>query len=166
MKKRRISQLKTTLIVGEGPADTAFINHLKAIYDGRQTGQRVTVRSSDGGCPHDIVHDAIKDRDVQYDRRVVLMDSDCPIQSKTTRKIKEKSIILLQSRPNCLEGMLLAHLGEVVPLTSKECKNKLHPMLSGDPTESASYRELFNKESLDASNVNEILRLIAIMSNR
>lgn len=165
MKKRRIPKLKTTLIVGEGPTDTAFINHLKAIYDGRHTGQRIRVRSSDGGSPEGIVHDAIKDRDVQYDRRVILMDSDCPVQAKTVKKIQKKSIVVIQSRPNCLEGMLLEHLGETVPHTSKACKSRLHSMLSGDPTESASYSQLFSKDSLDNSSVEEILQLIEIISN-
>jgi len=45
---RRVQQ-STLLVVGEGPHDKAFIEHMKSLYDSRDNGQKVTVKPGDGG---------------------------------------------------------------------------------------------------------------------
>ena len=84
MGKRKV-QLATLLVVGEGAHDKAFLNHLRDLFDGRETGQKVKVQSSDGGSPRDIIKAAIKSRHAAYDRRVVFMDSDIPLTDKDTK---------------------------------------------------------------------------------
>ena len=51
---RKISKT-TLLVIGEGAHDTAFLNHLKSLYDARESGQKVKIESGDGGSPHDLI---------------------------------------------------------------------------------------------------------------
>lgn len=56
---RKISKT-TLLVIGEGAHDTAFLNHLKSLYDARESGQKVKIESGDGGSPHDLIKNTIK----------------------------------------------------------------------------------------------------------
>jgi len=60
--RRKIKKVRQTtlLIVGEGAHDKAFLDHLKSLYDGRESGQRVKIESGDGGSPHDLIKNTIK----------------------------------------------------------------------------------------------------------
>ena len=91
------------------------------------------------------------------------MDSDVAIEAKDTKTAKEKNFILLQSEPLCLEGMLLEVLKQTALPTSQACKNKLHPQLSGDPTEACSYSPLFDKPVLDKTTKMTIVMLREIL---
>ena len=50
-KKQRRIQCSSLIVVGEGPHDKAFINHMKSLYDSRNTGQTVKVESAMGRFP-------------------------------------------------------------------------------------------------------------------
>jgi len=50
-KRNRKVKLSSLIVVGEGPHDKAFINHMKDLYDNRTSGQKVKVESADGGSP-------------------------------------------------------------------------------------------------------------------
>ena len=164
MGKRKV-QLATLLVVGEGAHDKAFLNHLRDLFDGRETGQKVKVQSSDGGSPRDIIKAAIKSRHAAYDRRVVFMDSDIPLSDKDTKYAQMHKIELILSEPLCLEGMLLEILSESIPNDCRACKRTLHPKLSGVPTKKESYAILFTKTLLGSCNKNQIKRLIEILKN-
>lgn len=53
-----------------------------------------------------------------------------------------------------------------IPSTSIQCKNILHPQLSGSPTDKDSYSSLFSKSLLENSNVASMKELVAVMKNQ
>ena len=167
MKKRRgrRTQLATLIVVGEGPHDQAFINHMKELYDHRETGQKVKVESADGGSPQDIIRYVVKKKHIDYDRRVILMDSDIPLQPQDEVEARKSKITIIQSTPHCLEGMLLDILGEKSPVNSQACKARLHPRLNGSPAAKESYASLFPKPVLDRTPKQQIVELRTIISN-
>lgn len=165
--RRKIKKVRQTtlLIVGEGAHDKAFLDHLKSLYDGRESGQRVKIESGDGGSPHDLIKNTIKKiSHVDYDKVIIFMDSDVEIKISDRSEAKRKNITLILSEPICLEGYLLKLLGRRVPSNAEQCKSILHGLLSGPPTEYKSYRALFNREfieSLDDPILNQLKRFIS-----
>jgi hypothetical protein len=100
---RRIKKtlLSTLIIVGEGACEKAFLSHLKGLYS-HNTEQKIKLESADGGSPEDIVRTAIKKtKHIDYDRKYILIDS------KTIAMAKKAKIIIILSKPLCLEGMIL-----------------------------------------------------------
>lgn len=166
-KKQRKVQLATLLAVGEGPADKAFINHLKYLYS-QNTGQRVTVEAEDGGSPATMIRNVIrKHQHAAYDRRVLVLDEDVPIEEADIAKARHAKVELIISTPVCLEGMLLHVLNQQVPneATGTDCKARLHLQLSGKETRRESYRELFPKPVIDETTKQQIVRLRQLMKN-
>ena len=164
MGKRKI-QLATLLIVGEGAHDKAFLNHLRDLFDGRETGQKIKVQSADGGSPRDIIKVAIRSRHAAYDRRIVFMDSDVAVTESDKTYAEKHKIDIILCEPLCLEGMLLEMLGESVPYDCNACKRILHPKLLDVPTKKESYRELFPQNLLELSEKIQIKKLIRIIKN-
>ncbi|MFY0700384.1 MAG: hypothetical protein JXR04_06150 [Bermanella sp.] len=168
MARKIKKQLVTTLIViGEGACEKAFLSHMKSLYDGRETGQKVTIQGSNGGSPDVMLTDVDRTyKHADYDRRVLLIDSDVPITAALHKKAKKKNIEIILSEPVCLEGMLLEILGERPLETSVQCKRVLHPMLSGPATIASSYLPLFSKTVLDAATKQAIVRLVKLLTNK
>ncbi len=168
MAKKTRHIVKTSLIiVGEGAHDQAFLNHMKELYDGRETNQTVKIESADGGSPKDIIDVAIKKSKIaDYDKRYVLMDADIPVSIEERLHAKKKKIVLLFSEPLCLEGMLLGVLGQKAPSTNQACKDDLHPQLAGKPTEKQSYRLKFSKPVLDTTMKQTIVDLRKLIANQ
>ena len=166
-KPRRKVKLTALIVVGEGPHEKAFLNHMKSLYDGRITGQTVKVESADGGSPADIIKTMIrKYRHTDYDKRYVLMDSDVyigPQEYKVAHKAKIKLVI---STPVCLEGMLLEVLGQFAPATNRACKSALHPQLAGPPTDRRSYANKFPQAVLDVTEKEQIVTLRDVIANK
>ena len=165
-RKPRKVKLSSLIVVGEGPHDKAFINHMKGLYDHRESGQRVKVESADGGSPRDILKSAVKNKHAEYDKKYVLMDSDVPISQQDRDYAEKKRIEIIQSTPVCLEGMLLDALGLSVPNGNNECKQVFHRMLSGPPTEKDSYSQLFTKKMLNATTKKQLVTLKELLSNK
>ena len=164
-RKPRRAKLASLIVVGEGPHDQAFIKHMKGLYDRRDSGQKVTVEAADGGSPKDVIHYVVKKRHIDYDRKVILIDSDIPLQPQDHKVARKHGITILQSTPHCLEGMLLDVLGNRIPADSQACKGKLHPQLAGPPTEKESYAVLFPKPVLDNTPKEQIVELRGFISN-
>lgn len=164
-KARHILQA-SLIVVGEGAHDKAFLSHMKELYDSRETNQKVKIESADGGSPRDIINATIsKTKIAEYNRRYILMDSDISISASDYALATEKKITLLLSEPLCLEGMLLDVLGQKTPLTSQDCKGKLHPHLAGHPAIKQSYCVKFPKPVLDATSKQTIVKLRKVLSN-
>lgn len=162
--KRRA--LKSLLIVGEGAHDQAFVEYLRLLYDGRETGQTVRVRAGDGGSPGDLLEKMIKRyQHIAYDRRVLLLDDDVQISQPARGIARQHGIEIIVSRPVCLEGMLLDVLGVPVPSTAQSCKSSLHPMLDGHPAAKRSYHRCFPQSLLDQSANLALVRLRGLISN-
>ncbi|WP_250656067.1 hypothetical protein [Alkalimarinus coralli] len=165
-RKGRKVKLASLIIVGEGPHDKAFLNHMKRLYDG-DTGQTVKVDSADGGSPADIIKTTDrKYKHAAYDRRYILMDSDVTIRQQDRDRARKLKIQLVISEPICLEGMLLEVLGQKAPDNNDSCKAKLHPQLCGPPTNHNSYSECFPKLVLDKTNKEQIVTLRQIIANK
>lgn len=162
----RYVKKSTLLVVGEGPSDKAFLNHLKEIYC-HNTYQKVTVEAEDGGSPDVMVHNVIRKHQHQaFDRKVLLLDEDIHITDAIWAKAHKGKLELIISTPTCLEGMLLEVLGyQVGIIESHHCKSHLHPMLSGPETKRESYRELFPKTVIDSCSKEQIVRLRQLLKN-
>ncbi len=165
--KGRHVKLATLLVVGEGPADKAFINHLKSMYS-RDTGQKVTVEAEDGGSPGTMVKNLIrKHSHADFDHRFLMIDEDIPVSEDVQARAKQAKIEIILSTPVCLEGMLLEVLKQRVAEGSlaSDCKALLHPQLSGSPTRSQSYRALFPEHVINQSEKHQMIKLRALMRN-
>lgn len=167
-KRQHKVKLATLLIVGEGPIDEAFIRHMKSLYDGPNTGQKLKVTSADGGSPSDIINTTQrKYRHAAYDKCFILLDEDVIISQQDRDKARKANIGLIISTPICLEGMLLNILDRPVPTkNATACKKVLHPQLSGDPTRPESYDKLFPKPVLQNTPVKQILQLRKLIENQ
>ncbi len=167
VRSKRKLQLTTLIIVGEGLHDKAFLKHMKQLYDGRATGQKIKIDSADGGSPGDIIKTTIrKNRHIAYDKQYILMDADIPLRQQDYDKAKIKKVEIILSTPYCLEGMLLDILKDDTSGGCKDCKNRLHPQLSGSPIYPNSYSTLFTKSVLDNTDKKQISALRSIMLNQ
>lgn len=167
MARMRKAKLATLIVVGEGLHESAFLRHMKNLYDDRHTGQTVKIDSADGGSPLDIIKTTTrKYRHADYDRRYVLMDSDVSIRQQDYDAARKARIKLVISTPVCLEGMLLEVVGQRAPLTNMACKAALHPQLTGSPVETYSYAKLFPKTVLDSTRKEQIVTLRAVIANK
>ncbi len=164
-KPRRVGNVRTLLIVGEGIHDKAFLGHMKGLYDGRETGQVIKLASSDGGSPRDILKSAQKQKEAAYDKRYVLMDSDVAISQQDRAFAEKNKVEIIQSEPICLEGMLLTVLGVPNGNTGQSCKSKLRPYMGGCPTKKESYQRSFPKPVLDDTRCAPITKLKKLMQN-
>lgn len=165
-RKRKIYTKKTLLIVGEGPQEEAFIKHLKSLFIERKSNQTIKVQSADGGSPRSIIEYVVRKRHTQYDRRYILMDSDVVLSAADKAYATKNDINILQSKPICLDCMLLKILGEQVPNSNKKCKKQLHSLLNGPPTAAASYAKLFTQKLLADAKEKAITELIELIKNK
>jgi len=168
MPKRIIRKVVkiTLLVVGEGAAEKAFIEHMKGIYAAGVFNQKVSVDAADGGSQSAMIRYIARIiGHVIYARTVLLLDTDIPITTRDRKEAKKQKIELIEATPWCLEGMLLEVLGQPTPATTKACKSVLHAQLSGPETSKQSYAPLFAKAILDSSTKAQIIRLKGLLSN-
>ncbi|VGE60534.1 Uncharacterised protein [Klebsiella quasipneumoniae] len=112
-KKKEIN--RTKLIMCEGVSDRAFIERLKILYHVRNCGFSVRLDDAGGGGPKSAILAAINSYG-SFDKKYVFIDSDIPIPVDAKSAARNHGIIILQSTPWCLEGMLLkimGHAGEI-----------------------------------------------------
>ncbi|MEZ8197009.1 hypothetical protein [Vibrio cortegadensis] len=163
-KKRPIKQ--TLVIVAEGQADAAFVNHVKSLYG--VGNPKVTVKSAGGKGPSNVIGDALGTlKSSGCDRVASILDTDIPWPKTKVKEAAQKKIPLIGSEP-CLEGLLLQILGKKVPKLSNDCKKQMHPLLDGKETDKKSYAKLFTKEVLDSArtSVVELDLLINIITGQ
>ena len=167
MAKKKIApkvQKTTLLVMGEGECEKAFLEHFKSLYNERNSGKKIKIDHAGGGSPHDVIKYTKKvTQHIGYDNIYILIDSDVEVKNDDLKIANEKGFIILYSTPICLEGMLLKVLNQPIPNTNNDCKNKLYPQLSGNPTQKESYLSLFNKPVLDNSNHETIIQLKTIL---
>ncbi|EIO4085915.1 TPA: RloB domain-containing protein [Vibrio parahaemolyticus] len=168
MSKKRTRRVvkRTLLIVGEGEAEKAFLLHLKSIYG--VGDPKVSIKSAGGKGPKNVITEAITSKDANgYDLAAVFLDTDLTWPASMVKKAKGKKITLIGSSP-CLEGLLLDVIGtqRPTPNSSKECKRKLHGLLKGKETARETYEELFTKDVLDKTNVEQIKTLIKLIQGK
>lgn len=170
MTKRKIIPvrivLKTVLLVGEGPSDKAFLEHLKGLYISRGCGIHVTIRTAYGKGPEHVI-DTVKRqaRNADFEWKTALLDKDIPWTPKVIKDAARNKVVLIGSTP-CLEGLLLKILGQPVPDVCVTCKDRLYPRLSGRPTQPSSYAALFPKAVLETKRamITDLEKLIKILT--
>ncbi|CAI1776425.1 Uncharacterised protein [Serratia entomophila] len=101
---------KTFLIVCEGVSDKRFLERIKRFTVQRDGGLRVTVDESGGGGPRGVLNRAIN-YPGQFDKKYMFIDSDIAITQEVAKIAQRKNIRIIQSRPFCLEGLLLKSKG-------------------------------------------------------
>lgn len=151
-KQRRTK--KTILIVGEGPTEKAFLQHIKQLYVTRDMDIVVKVECGSGGSPQSVVEKAVRLKSSRsYDKCFVLVDSDVPfdpdkeLQKRMNRKPR---IEMLYATP-CIEGLMLAILQHPkfsqTKTTSDNCKRVFHEYIPEDKkTDRRAYEGIFTKE--------------------
>jgi hypothetical protein len=134
-KRKPRAARHTTLVVVEGETDEVFLKHLKINF-GKDGGSRVTVRSAHGNG--DAVLKAAMHSFEAFDRRVALFDNDWQPQGGHLKAATKRKIQALRCFP-CLEGLLLAILGEKPPRSSAECKQQLQQRIGQSLTDPQTY---------------------------
>lgn len=110
-KARKVrGTLVTKLVMCEGVTDKRFIERVKCIYHKRGNGITVRIDEAGGGGPKSAIMAAIT-HEGQFDRKYVFIDSDLPISKDALAAANRKGIIIIQSAPLCLEGLMLRILG-------------------------------------------------------
>jgi len=154
-RRRIIKETKrTTLIVGEGPTERAFLQYVKELYITREMSISVSVECGSGGSPRNVVEKAIRLRGSRgYDGCFVLVDSDVPFNADSRLKAQMKKrpeVKMLKVSP-CIEGLFLKILGHSERMMSADCKRTFESRcLSADKKiNKRSYVRLFPKETLE-----------------
>ncbi len=146
-KRRSVSH--TVLLVGEGATEQAFLKHIKSLYISRGCGVGVTIRNAHGKGPDHVVDYAIGQcRNAAYDRVAVLLDTDLEMSAAARRRAGANKLQIIGTSP-CIEGLLLAILGEHVPGSSAECKARCGGILPARLTLPEDYRSYFPRDLLD-----------------
>jgi hypothetical protein len=107
MPKNAREVIPTMLIVGEGYAEVALLQHLKALYVPRGAGLALTIDNARGKGAKNVVHTALrKARVYAYDHVWVLLDTDQDYDERLVSEAKRKKIHIAACNP-CLEAELL-----------------------------------------------------------
>ena len=156
----------TVLLVGEGTTEQAFLRYIKSLYISRGCGVGVTIRNAHGKGPDHVVDYAIRQcRNAAYDRVVVLLDTDLEMSAAVRRRARTRKVQIIGSTP-CIEGLLLMILGEHVPATSAECKQRYGGALPARLMLPEDYLECFPRRLLDGrrDDVPELAHLLDCLS--
>ena len=104
---------RTVLLVGEGYAEVAFIEHLKALYVARGSGLVLTVKNARGKGALHVVDVAIRQsRNAAFDVKAALLDTDTDWNDKTQAIARKAKVQVVPCNP-CIEAMLLSLHGDV-----------------------------------------------------
>ena len=153
-KQKPCSAKRTALLVGEGTMEYAFLCHIKNCFMTRDAGISVKVENTHGGSPETVVKAARKLLTLRdYDRCLVLMDTDRPWPQSRPQKVGRTHITYVAANP-CLEGFLLTilqHKG-IAPAsaTVDRCKRAFYDnyIPENKRTEPRAYEKHFTKEFL------------------
>lgn len=109
--KRKTRELtKTKLVICEGISDKTFMERMKSVYHPRNCGFSVRLDEASGGGPKTAIMAAINYFG-SFDKKYVYIDSDLAIPKDALTAAESRGIVILQSIPWCLEGMLLKITG-------------------------------------------------------
>ena len=150
----RRTVLRTVLLVGEGYAEVAFIEHLKALYITRGCGIALTIKNARGKGALHVVEVAIRQsKNAAFDVKAALLDIDTG-WNEATRNIARKAKVQVVPCVPCLEAMLLALHGEVQEAQSTAVYKQAFEKRFGSPAnETALYAKHFSKETLGKARV-------------
>ena len=163
----RRSVLRTVLLVGEGYAEVAFIEHLKALYVSRGCGIALTVKNARGKVALHVVEVAIRQsKNADFDVKAALLDTDTGWDDKTRSTARKAEVQIVPCIP-CLEGMLLALHGNVQEGLPTAYYKRSFENKFGKPADVASlYGVHFSKDFLDNARIKspELESLLALLT--
>lgn len=105
----------TKLVICEGISDKKFFERMKEVYHNRKCGFTIKLDEAAGGGPKTAIMAAIN-YNGHFDKKIVYIDSDISIPVDARKAAERKNIMIIQSIPHCLEGLLLkitGHKGEI-----------------------------------------------------
>lgn len=155
---------KTVLLCCEGKADQAFIAYLRSIYTaGRPGAPHVKPKPAGGKGSNNVIETLLgAAKCSQPDKLVAMLDGDLPPTAEKRREAERKHVQSIVLKP-CLEGLLLDILGQPVPNSSQECKDRLKQIDSRDPFEPGFYAKNFPRSLLDQAR-SRIVELDALLT--
>lgn len=144
------SVLRTVLLIGEGDAEVAFIEHLKTLYVFRGCGISLKVKNARGKGALQVVEFAIRQsRNAAFDVKAALLDTDTGWDDKTRTLARKAKVLVVPCTP-CLEAMLLSLFGDIQQAQSTDFYKKAFEKRFGKPAHATSlYAIHFPKELLD-----------------
>ncbi len=165
------STKKTILIVGEGPTEKAFLQHIQALYIMRDCALVVKVESGSGGSPRSVIEKTVRLRGSRaYDQCFILLDKDKPIEIDKTleKRIKQKPCIKILEATPCIEGLFLAILKfpnfSQSTAQSTICKKEFEQVYirANKKTDKRSYATVFPRTMIEGCR-NGVLELNCIL---
>ncbi len=158
---------RTVLLVGEGDADVAFIQHLKLLYIARGSSIAVTVKNARGKGALGVVNFTIRQsQNADYDVKAALLDTDTDWNDKTQAIARKAKVQVVPSQP-CLEAVLLALHGEAAQnKSSAKYKEAFAARFGTQAHDSGVYArhfpiELLNKAKVYSPQLAQLLALLA-----
>lgn len=141
-------QRRTALLAGEGLAEQAFLNHLKALYVERGRKQ-VTVKNAKGkGGAHVLDYARRQCQQAAYDHQAVLLDTDTNWDDEQRDLARTLNIEVFEAEP-CLEALLLRIAGHRAPHGTSQCKRAFKRKFEADAHMDGVYARHFTKDVLE-----------------
>lgn len=144
------AQRKTALLVGEGLAEQAFLNHLKVLYVARGSKQ-VSVKTAKGkGGAYVLEHTHRQSRQAAYDQVGALLDTDTDWGDPQRQRARRLGIEIFEATP-CLEALLLHMVGLPPPATTHHCKRQFHQRFGCEAHAAELFERHFSRQLLDSA---------------
>lgn len=158
---------RTLLIVGEGYAEEAFLNHVKRLYAPRGCGLTVAIKNARGkGARHVVEWTRRQIANADFDSVASMLDTDQDWSEPVARQARAAKILVLKSEP-CFEALMLRLLGQSDASDTKALKKRFAPYVNNDATRPENYAKYFDKAFLESGRgqeptINALLNLFVI----
>lgn len=141
---------RTLLIVGEGYAEEAFLNHVKRLYAPRGCDLSVTIKNARGkGARHVVDWTRRQIANVDFDSVASMLDTDQDWSEPVAKQARTAKILVLKSEP-CFEALMLRLLGQSDAGETKVLKKRFAPYVNGEPLRAENYATHFGKGLLES----------------
>jgi len=141
---------RTLLIVGEGYAEEAFLNHVKRLYAPRGCGLSVTIKNARGkGARHVVDWTRRQIANVDFDSVASMLDTDQDWSEPVAKQARSAKILVLKSEP-CFEALMLRLLGQSDAGDAKVLKKRFAPYVNCEPLRAENYATHFGKVLLES----------------
>ncbi len=141
---------RTLLIVGEGYAEEAFLNHVKRLYAPRGCGLSVTIKNARGkGARHVVDWTRRQIANVDFDSVASMLDTDQDWSEPVAKQARSAKILVLKSEP-CFEALMLRLLGQSDAGDAKVLKKRFAPYVNSEPLRAENYATHFGMVLLES----------------
>lgn len=166
MSSRKIRVVrKTILVVGEGLAEVALAQQLKATYTRDGNGCAMTIRNARGkGGRHVIDYAARQMRASEFTTVCAVLDTDTDWDQEVEAIARRSGIEVVANDP-CLEAMLLRVHGVAAGRTTADCKRLFKDRFGGEAHDAGIISRHFQRGHLDGArgSVESLDRLMTLI---